>query len=502
MSLSLFTRLHARFGPKTSAVSRREMLAVTLASSAGLLLSNTLVHAGSPRFRRLSGAKSVIVVGGGFSGLACAHELKAAGYDVTIVEARDRVGGRVLSFNNVCSKEFVPGRNVEGGGELVGSNHPTWVNYAKKFELEFLDVLEEEGVEYPFIINGKRLSEEEAAKLYEEMDAANAMMNEDAAKINEDEPWKSEGAEALDKKSMQEWIDGLKIEDLTRKAISIENASNNGVDCSKGSYLGMLTCVKGGGVEKYWSDSEVYRCKGGNQLLALKLIEAIGKDKIVMGLAVKEIDVKADKVIVKCSDGRTIEADDVVLATPPPTWKKISFAQPLPAALNPQMGINVKYLNHLKKKFWVEKKMAPWGFTEGNIVMTWDGTDGQEGLENAALNCFSGGRQASALLAMSKEDRNAYVLKELETLMPGFAENFVQGRFMDWPNEQYTGAGYSFPAPGQVTTVGPLMRKGLGRLHFAGEHTCYKFVGYMEGALNSGASLAKRLAIRDGVLKE
>jgi len=502
MSLSLFTRLHARFGPKTTAVSRREMLAVTLASSAGLLLSNSLVQAKAPRFRRLSSAKSVIVVGGGFSGLACAHELRAAGYDVTIVEARDRVGGRVLSFNNTCSKEFVPGRNVEGGGELIGSNHPTWVNYAKKFNLDFLDVLEEEGVEYPFIINGKHLSAEEANKLYEEMDAANAMMNEDAGKINEDEPWKSDGADAFDKKSMQEWIDGLKIEDLTRKAISIENSSNNGVECAKGSYLGMLTCVKGGGVEKYWTDSEVYRCKGGNQQLALKLAEAIGKDRIVMGLAVKEIDVKADKVVVKCSDGRTIEADDVVLASPPPTWKKITFAQPLPAALNPQMGINVKYLNHLKTKFWVDKKMAPWGFTDGNIVMTWDGTDGQEGVENAALNCFSGAKAASALLAMSKDERNTYVKTELEKLMPGFAENFVQGRFMDWPNEQYTGAGYSFPAPGQVTSVGPILRKGIGRLHFAGEHTCYKFVGYMEGGLNSGVSLAKRLAIRDGVVKE
>ena len=53
---------------------------------------------------------------------------------------------------------------------------------------------------------------------------------------------------------------------------------------------------------------------------------------------------------------------------------------------------------------------------------------------------------------------------------------------------------------GEVTTVGPLLYAGVeNRLHFAGEHTCYKFVGYMEGALNSGASIARRLAVRDGV---
>ena len=51
----------------------------------------------------------------------------------------------------------------------------------------------------------------------------------------------------------------------------------------------------------------------------------------------------------------------------------------------------------------------------------------------------------------------------------------------------------AFCAPGQVTTMGPMMYKGLGRLHFAGEHSCYKFVGYMEGALQSGARAAKRI---------
>jgi hypothetical protein len=70
---------------------------------------------------------------------------------------------------------------------------------------------------------------------------------------------------------------------------------------------------------------------------------------------------------------------------------------------------------------------------------------------------------------------------------------------MDWPRDPWTNAGYSFPAPGQVTTVGPAMHKGLGKIHFAGEHTSYAFVGYMEGGLNSGASLARRIAARDGL---
>jgi monoamine oxidase len=67
----------------------------------------------------------------------------------------------------------------------------------------------------------------------------------------------------------------------------------------------------------------------------------------------------------------------------------------------------------------------------------------------------------------------------------------------------WTRASYSFAAPGEVTTMGPILHAGIeGRLHFAGEHTCYKFAGYMEGALTSGVSIARRLAVRDGVAVE
>ncbi|MFZ5833118.1 MAG: FAD-dependent oxidoreductase, partial [Planctomycetota bacterium] len=72
---------------------------------------------------------------------------------------------------------------------------------------------------------------------------------------------------------------------------------------------------------------------------------------------------------------------------------------------------------------------------------------------------------------------------------------------MDWPGDPWTMAGYSFPAPGQVTSIGPMLHEGLGPLLFAGEYTSSSFVGYMEGALSTGAMLAKRIAQRDGVLK-
>jgi monoamine oxidase len=216
---------------------------------------------------------------------------------------------------------------------------------------------------------------------------------------------------------------------------------------------------------------------------------------------VSEVNGKGDKMVVTCKDGRTIECDDVVLTAPPTTWSKIHFNPDLPPIINPQMGVALKYLAAVKSPFWNDKKLSPDSETDTFLSMTWDGTDNQKEGAGACLNSFSGGPAASEALAIPKDQRDARYSEMLDKLYPGFKENFVKSRFMSWPLDPWTMAGYSFPAPGQVTTVGPLMAKGLGRLHFAGEHTCYKFVGYMEGGLYSGAHVAKKLAMRDGILK-
>ena len=499
MSRSLFARLAARHGPRIDAVSRRRFLGLTLAGSAGLLISSSPAAAWLGRARRPAAAKRVVVIGAGFGGLACAYELKSVGYDVTVVEARDRVGGRVLSFN-----DMVPGKVVEGGGELIGSNHPCWVAYKEKFNLEFLDVTEAEDAEFPILLNGKRLTEEESNALYEEMDAALAPMNDDARGVDSVEPWKVPNAAALDARTTKQWIDSLECSPLGKQGLTVQFAADNGQDVAKQSYLGNLTQVKGGGVEAYWTESEVFRCKGGNDQLARMLAESIGPDRIVTGLPARTVEVRGDRAVVTCADGRTIECDDVVLAVPPSVWHKIDFKPGLPRDLAPQMGTNVKYLAAVKSRFWREQGLAADSLTDGEICMTWEGTDNQEdadGDAGACLNCFSGGPAAVAARSRQGDARTAAYHDTLESIYPGFKEQFVKSRFMDWPGDPWTMAGYSFPGPGQVTTVGPKLRQGLGRLHFAGEHASYAFVGYMEGGLHSGVDLAKRLAVRDGVAK-
>jgi monoamine oxidase len=174
----------------------------------------------------------------------------------------------------------------------------------------------------------------------------------------------------------------------------------------------------------------------------------------------------------------------------------------LPPALAPQMGSNIKYLMSLKSRFWNERHKSADSLSTGNVQITWEGTSGQPGDSPAEMVAFSGGPGAEAMRAVPGGRLDAAYRAELDSRYPALGTAFVASRFMNWPSAEWTRAGYSFPAPGQVTTVGPLLRDGIAdRLHFAGEHTCYKFVGYMEGALTSGVSIARRLAVRDGAVK-
>ncbi len=508
MSRSLVGLLARRFGPRVSSAERREFLRTTLAASAGLLLSGPAYalarRAGQPKGG--GSGKRVVVVGAGFAGLAAAHELHAVGYDVSVLDARDRLGGRVLSFNAALKSEFIPGRNIEGGAELIGDNHPAWVNYAQKFGLEWLDVSDDpEECMCPVVIDGKLLEGSEGCDLWTELEEGLAKMNELAAPVDADAPWASPGAKELDARSIAAWIETLEVSPLCKKAMLINQLSDNGQDPARQSLLGQLAAVKGGGLEKYWTNSEVYRCKGGNQQLAHKLAEPLGK-RITLGLPVTSITQQADRVEIKCKDGRTIECDDVIFTAPPKTWGKVEMSPGLPAGLSPQTGFNAKYFAQVKSRFWEQLKpqRSQYALSNGMLNMTWDGTDAQEPAEGpACLVGFAGGPPCEQALAMPKDQRDKVFAEAFEAFYPGFKENLVATRYMDWPKDPWAGASYSFPAPGQVMSQGPALAKAHmnGRLHLAGEHTCYKFVGYMEGALDSGIRVAKRLAVRDGLIK-
>jgi monoamine oxidase len=485
MPAALYRRLRRRFGPRETGPTRREMLALTLAGTAGLLLSRGDLAATRQRAGR------VLIVGGGFAGLAAAHELHAAGYDVRVFEARNRLGGRVLTFHDLA-----PGKTVEGGAELIGSNHPAWVAYADRFGLEFMDVTEEDA-DFPVVLGGVVLTAAESEALYEEMETGYRALDALARWVAADTPWTSPDAGSLDRRSVSAWIRDLSVSERCRAALDAEFAADNGADTAWQSLLGNLAQISGGGVEKYWTDSEVFRCRGGNQQLAARLAAALPADRVRMRTSVRRIDVTDSGAAVQLADGSRVESDHVVLAVPPSVWHKIAIDPPLPGDLRPQMGSNVKYLAVLRSRFWRRAGLAPNLLSDGPVSLTWEGTDNQPG-PGVVLTSFSGGAAADECRSWGAAERHNRYLRTLEVSYREMAREFIRGRFMDWPSDPWTLASYAFPAPGQVTALGPTLHGGLGRLHLAGEHTNYAFIGYMEGALGSGIAVARRIAARDG----
>lgn len=506
MPRSLYTTLHRRFGPVMPEVSRRAFLAATLAAGAASLLScdtpsRTAGSSGSP-----GGGKRVAVIGAGFAGLACAHELQSAGYDVMVLEARSRVGGRVLTF-----RDLVPGQTVEGGGELIGANHPTWAAYRSKFGLEFRDVSAEEDLEQPIILGGRRLTASEAERLYEELQAPLRELTTEAMDVDADQPWRSPRAAERDAASVEDFLRGVEMSDRCRVALRAQLEADNAVALPRMSLLGLLAAIKGGGLDKFWSESEEFRCVGGNARLAHALADAIGKDRVITGAPVVRITDRGDRMIVTTAGaggGTSIECGHVVLAVPPSVWNKIELSPPIAPSQRPTMGSAVKYLASIRGPYWAAAGLSQYALSDGDVSATWNACDNQpQALEEdpnkprACLVGFSGGPAAERCRARTGPDIGRAYAAEFERIYPGFAQNFFVSRFMDWPSDAWAAGGYSFPAPGEVTRVGPFLREGLatasGGLHFAGEHCCYAFVGYMEGALHSGVSVARRIAARD-----
>jgi monoamine oxidase len=258
--------------------------------------------------------------------------------------------------------------------------------------------------------------------------------------------------------------------------------------------------VNGGGLEKYWTESEVYRCQGGNQQLATKFAAALGAGRVLTRTPVRAVVANDRGVRVTLANGKVLDAEHVIVTAPPPVWNRIAFDPVLPPDLAPQMGSNVKFLIATSAAFWRRAELAPEWLTDGPVQLTWHGTDGQRGA-GEALVAFSGGPSADVCREWAPAQRTENYLAELQKVYKGIRASYVRSRFMDWPGDAWAKASYSFPAPGQVTSQGPRLREGLGRVHFAGEYTSYAFMGYMEGALNSGAAVARRIAARDGVIK-
>lgn len=433
---------------------------------------------------------SIGIIGAGFSGLACAYELSQAGYAVDLYEARNRLGGRVHSVDR-----FAPGRVVEFGAELIGSNHPLWLHYAKMFRIP-LDGLSDSDSPTEVIIDNHRYADDELTELESEVKKGHAEMAVDAALATWEKPWDTVEAQKYDQLSLAKRIANLKTTQRAKRAIYVEFLMDMACPPENMNYLALMCIIKAHGVDKYWSDTEVFRSHHGSQLLASYFAEGIS-GRLRMDCPVLEVNYGPTKCSIKVRDGRIFEYSDVVLTVPPSAWNRMQFSPALPAGFAPQMGATTKFLSVVDSAYWLPNGQTDL-MTDTFIGMTWEGSEGMSG-EERVLVSFAGGSIAEKLHAMPKGSQAQQIVSEFEKTIPGFGLHQIKSEFVDWLDDEWTQGGYSFPAPGKFLSQARILADGIGRLHFAGEHASFGFAGFMEGGLHAGVQAAHRLMKRDGV---
>jgi monoamine oxidase len=443
--------------------------------------------------------RTVAVVGAGLAGLSAAFELARRGYSVSVYEASDRVGGRTYSTDNVARPNV-----MDWGAELIGSNHPLWLFYSHLFHLLLTRVGEDK--HSPVRINGKPLSGKQVKKLFHQMEEALKDISEQSKSIIDAyQPWTDPNAQELDEQTVYDFVKDRDWKPTCKRAVLLQLESDNGVSSKRQSLLGLLAMVRGGGMERYWRDTEVYRCKQGAMALSKAFSSALASmgAKIRLKSAVTGIDARGARTELQIDHKKWTEGfDDVVLAIPPTAWKTIDTR--LPADLRkfmqkpPQMGRNIKALLPYRSRFWKRINEGPNVFENEIAEQTWETTE-KDNSPRFGLVAFSGSTHAAKLSKMGGRRALAAIQRSLKAVywnMPPLPE---KAEFVNWPRRRWAWASYSFPNRGDITRWGPKFHRGYaGKLHFAGEHTCYAFTGYMEGALQSGYRLARNLVSRDG----
>lgn len=503
---SMFARLSRRYGPKLLGAERQRLVKDKLESLAPLPSPEqpARLQARAALAKRLP---QVAIIGGGLAGLMAGYSLVGR-CSVTLFEARDRFGGRVFSK---------PRANgiVEAGGELIGYNHPLWLKLAKQFELGLSVITSDTNfdaldLDMPLYVDGKKLTDREMEHIYTEMNEAFARMSQRAALIDPVRPWEAKNAAKLDDRTLSDWIARLDCEDLTKLAMEEQFSNDAGQPTSKQSYLANLTVVAGGRLkdqpDAFFTQTETLRCAEGNDALAKRLAWEIGQAGGDLHLCkpVKAVTLDDEGVSLDFGEGggKPFTADYVILAIPPSLWPaashpKIAISPALPTDYYVSMGVAVKYLSPLTRRFWIKEGLAPTAISS-RIGVTWEGTDNQiapAGSE-VELNLFAGAAAAQTALkhydAGGKPRVDKFYASGIGHIYKGYAKHKArEPDFMAWPLDEWTRAGYSCPAPGDICRAGPLLHMGFrDRMFFAGEHTCFAYFGYMEGALQSGRTAA------------
>jgi monoamine oxidase len=448
--------------------NRREFLKILGVSSIGIALT-----APNNVFAQ-KGKKSCVVIGAGFAGLAAAYKLKSAKWDVTVLEARNRIGGRVFSHSLPQNPNLV----CELGAEWVGESHERIKALCTDFKIplqkhQFDDYLLQDGkVSRP----GKWGFSAQADAAFEKIKASYAKLK----------PLQQRRLDRLDWWTYLEQI-GYTEEDLVLR--DLMDSTDFGESIRHVSAFGALAEY----AESSPKNEMDYKMTGGNVRLAQEFVRRIGDENIKLNTLVTEINQRAGIVTVKTEAGE-FKADACICTAPIASLNRIKFNPPLPAAQS-EAAQKLIYSRIIKNsvlyenRFWKDENFSLVSDVTSHYYF--HSTQNQPGTQGI-LTAYAIGEKADVLASQSDARRMRIIANDLTDFnadAPKLAKGIAS---YAWQRDKYTEGAYALYRPGQWFGIRPILQRPHGKVLFAGEHLA-DWQGFMEGAVETGEAAAQSL---------
>jgi monoamine oxidase len=438
----------------------------------------------------------LVVVGAGLAGLSAARAAAHAGASVVVVEARDRVGGRVLN------EDIGGGKVVEVGGQWIGPTQDRLAALAGELRVEtFPTYGEGENV----IDYGGRLRRYRGTiprinpLVLLDVERAQRRLNRLARRVPLEAPWEAPGAAALDGQTAATWMRRNLATKAGRMLLELGIEAVWAAQPEDMSLLHVLFYIHSAGSLEMLFDTEggaqQDRFVGGSQRIAIQMAQELGRENVLLEAPVRKIE-RADHGVTVQADGATVRARRAIVAVAPTLAGRIAYDPPLPGfrdQLTQRMplGTVAKCMAIYDEPFWRAEGLSGQGTSDsGPVKLTFDNSppDGSPGV----ILGFLEGRQARELGRLRAEERRTAVVDCFARLFgprAGGPDAYVERL---WADEEWSRGCYGCHMPtGGWTNYGPALREPIGPLHWAGAEYATVWNGYMDGAVRSGEETAR-----------